>query len=192
MEYSQDNYIDQFRQMGKLVDKLSSAYWNDYASFDTWQFWLNIVFLIGPLIVLLLFIDRNQIFRILFFGFTIHALMNYIDATVVAKGFVFHPYPLIPIIDINLSINTSLIPVTFMLFYQYGLNKKKNLYVVGFVAAICTGIILGTFADSVDILRLYRENNVFFVFLVDYIEFILAFWLTCFFDYLTRKKSILD
>lgn len=188
MNYTQDDYILQFRQLAKMADQISSAYWKSYAGFSTWQFWLNIAFLLVPLIILLKCINRDNIFRILFFGFTIHALMNYIDGIVLAKGYVFHPYPLVPLIDINLSINTSLIPVTFMLFYQYGLNKKKNMYIVGFLAAICTGIILGLFADSVDILRLYKGSNVFHIFLIDYLEFLIAYWLTSFFDLLARNK----
>ena len=49
MNYSQDDYIAQFRKMSEMADKISNEYWDKYASFDTWQFWLNIVFLIIPL-----------------------------------------------------------------------------------------------------------------------------------------------
>jgi len=189
MTTSQNELINQFRELGKVVDNLSVDYWTEYASFNTWQFWLNLIFLFVPLLVLLKFIDRSQIFRILFFGFTIHALMNYFDSIAVGKGFVFHPYPIFPLFDINLSVNTSFIPVTFMLFYQYGVNKKKNMYIVGLVAALFTGIILGSLDDAIDLLRVYKGTNIFFIFLVDYIEFLLAYWLTCFFNRMRKKQE---
>ncbi|HWJ79907.1 MAG TPA: CBO0543 family protein [Niallia sp.] len=189
MTTSQNELINQFRELGKVVDNLSVDYWTEYASFNTWQFWLNLIFLFVPLLVLLRFIDRSQIFRILFFGFTIHALMNYFDSIAVGKGFVFHPYPIFPLFDINLSVNTSFIPVTFMLFYQYGVNKKKNMYIVGLVAALFTGIILGSLDDAIDLLRVYKGTNIFFIFLVDYIEFLLAYWLTCFFNRMRKKQE---
>jgi len=189
MANSQNELINQFRELGKVVDNLSVDYWTEYASFNTWQFWLNLIFLFVPLLVLLRFIDRSQIFRILFFGFTIHALMNYFDSIAVGKGFVFHPYPIFPLFDINLSVNTSFIPVTFMLFYQYGVNKKKNMYIVGLVAALFTGIILGSLDDAIDLLRVYKGTNIFFIFLVDYIEFLLAYWLTCFFNRMRKKQE---
>jgi len=189
MTTSQNELINQFRELGKVVDNLSVDYWTEYASFNTWQFWLNLIFLFVPLLVLLKFIDRSQIFRILFFGFTIHVLMNYFDSIAVGKGFVFHPYPIFPLFDINLSVNTSFIPVTFMLFYQYGVNKKKNMYIVGLVAALFTGIILGSLDDAIDLLRVYKGTNIFFIFLVDYIEFLLAYWLTCFFNRMRKKQE---
>jgi hypothetical protein len=105
-------------------------------AFQDWHFWLNIVFLAGPLIVLLIWLDRQKIFLILFFGFAIHALMNYVDSVAVVKGLVIQPFPLTPIMNVNLSINTSFIPVTFMLTYQYCINRNKNVYIEGLVTSL--------------------------------------------------------
>ncbi|WP_235801514.1 DUF2781 domain-containing protein [Heyndrickxia acidiproducens] len=35
-------------------------YWEKYSSFNTWQFWLTIAFLLLPLIALYFFIDRKR------------------------------------------------------------------------------------------------------------------------------------
>ncbi|WP_462409840.1 hypothetical protein [Neobacillus sp. Marseille-QA0830] len=107
----------------------------------------------------------------------------------VAKGVVTHVYPLLPTFNVNLSINTSVIPVIFMLAYQYGINKNRNLYLVGLAASIMTGLILAIISKSSGFLELHKWMKVWFVFLTDYLEFIMAYWLTSFFLWLSNNRN---
>ncbi|MCE4051133.1 hypothetical protein [Bacillus sp. Au-Bac7] len=189
MKLEQQQMVDKMREMTNKADAFHTEYWSKFADFQDWHFWLNIVFLVGPLIVLLIWLDRQWIFQILFFGFAIHAMMNYLDSIAVVKGLVTHPYPLMPLMNINLSINTSFIPVTFMLTYQYCINRKKNLYIGGLFASIGTGIVLGGFAQAIDYLQMYKWMNIWFVFVFDYLQFVTAVLLVKFFQYLCDKKK---
>lgn len=192
MKQEQQQMVDKMREMTAKGDDFHTEYWSRFADFENWHFWLNIVFLLAPLILLLIFIDRKRIFQILFFGFAIHALMNYLDSVAVLKGLVFHPFPLTPLMNINLSINTSFIPVTFMLTYQYCINRNKNVYIGGIFASIGTGIVLGGFAKAIDYIQLYHWMNLGFIFLFDYLQFVTAILLVKFFMYLGEKKGRKD
>mgnify|MGYP001097830593 CR=1 FL=1 len=189
MKIEQQHMVDKMREMTSKGDAFHTEYWSKFADFQDWHFWLNIVFLAGPLIVLLIWLDRQKIFQILFFGFAIHALMNYLDSVAVVKGLVIHPFPLTPVMNVNLSINTSFIPVTFMLTYQYCINRKKNVYIRGLFASFGTGILLGGFAQAIDYLQLFKWMNIGFIFLFDYLQFVIAVLLVKFFLSLREKKS---
>lgn len=57
---------EELKAAQEKVFDLWNQYWWDYSGFDTWQFWLNIVMIVLPLIFLYLFIDRKRLFLLLF------------------------------------------------------------------------------------------------------------------------------
>ncbi|GGH79985.1 hypothetical protein JOD43_002272 [Pullulanibacillus pueri] len=189
MSHQQELLLDQIRKLNHQIADLNAHYWKLYNNVDTWQFWLNAVFLIVPLIVLLIYIDRKRVFQILFFGYTIHVLMNDLDIVSVLKGLVYHPYSLIPIPQVHLAIDTSFIPVFFMLVYQYSLNHKKNVYVLGILASACTGFLLGFFTEKTNLLQMYQWMHLWVLFLVNILEFFIAHWLTHFFLLFYRRGN---
>ncbi|KRG11464.1 hypothetical protein ACA30_15710 [Virgibacillus soli] len=63
---------------------------------DTWQFWLTLFLVLGPLIVLLFTINHEKIFLLGFYGWSIHVWFGYIDTAYIYLGYVNYPYYLFP------------------------------------------------------------------------------------------------
>ncbi|EOW8912860.1 hypothetical protein ACOVAE_003086, partial [Listeria monocytogenes] len=55
-------------------------YWARFSNLDTWQFWVNVVFLILPLIVIWFSIDKKRALLLGFYGFNVHVWFTYIDS----------------------------------------------------------------------------------------------------------------
>ncbi len=102
-------------------------YWFQYVA-GTWQFWVYVAFIIVPLVVLYFYLDRRKAYFLGFYGFCVHMLAAYIDAYATNKGLWGFPYKAVPVLPASFSIDAVLIPVSFMLTYQWALNRNKNYY----------------------------------------------------------------
>jgi hypothetical protein len=89
-----------------------------------------------PLVVTFFVIDRKKIFQIAFYGYTFHAMLFYLDIFLTRNNFWNHPYHLIPYVPVSIPVDGVLVPVIFMLAYQFSLNHHKNLYLVVFITAM--------------------------------------------------------
>lgn len=108
--------------------------------------------------------------------------MNYLDITSVLTGMVRHPYPIFPIAQINLSINTSLISVFFMLIYQFSEKRGvESVFIFGLLASACTGLCLGSVTEDLGILQFQKGMGIWILIVINYVEFLLAYGLTTFF-----------
>ncbi len=127
---SKEELFNKTNEMQSEVMKLQEEYWMKYTNIDSWQFWLMVVMLIVPLIVLYFKIDKDKYkyFLVLFYGFNIHVWFAYIDSFGVRRGFWEYPHSLTPYFPFSMALDGSLIPVSFMLIYQLSLNQKKNFY----------------------------------------------------------------
>lgn len=107
---------------------LWNQYWWDYSGFYTWVFWLYVLMIIiPPLIILCIFIDRKRLFLLFFFGFNIHIWSAYLDGMATRANYIGYPYKAIPMFPIHFGMDPSLVPVLFILMYQYTLIKSKFL-----------------------------------------------------------------
>ncbi|MGD6969071.1 hypothetical protein ACQCVP_21865 [Rossellomorea vietnamensis] len=48
----QNEMIDILNDKQKVLTEDWTQYWQQFSSYDTWQFWLQIIFFITPLVVL--------------------------------------------------------------------------------------------------------------------------------------------
>jgi hypothetical protein len=124
----QSNRLDELKQIQEQLSNQWIDYWKEYSSIDTWQFWVNVGMIIIPLIILYFFIDRKRAFQLGFFGFNIHIWTAYLDAIATRQNYLEYPYKAIPFLPINIGMDTTLVPVMFILLYQWILNKNKNIY----------------------------------------------------------------
>jgi hypothetical protein len=143
---------------------------------------------IAPLIVLFFKIDKNKIFHIGFYGFCVHMLAFYIDTFAREMGFWNHPFPLIPWIP-GFAIDSSIIPVTFMLVYQWTLNHNKNYYIFSGITALIFAFLMNPIFVSMDLLRIYGKTNYLHVFLGYVLVIVGAKFITNVFLWTERKYS---
>ncbi|WP_309119198.1 CBO0543 family protein [Paenibacillus sp.] len=153
---------EQRKALKKITDEMATTkdhwfeYWKTYSDFDTWQFWANVFLFVAPLIVLFIFLDRNKAFRIGFFGFGVHMISVYLDAFGTTHGFWEYPFKWFPFLTNSLGLDASLIPVAYMLLYQWTLNREKNyyLYMTGLSLMFSFG-----FKPLMDWLELFQRNK---------------------------------
>lgn len=121
-----------FDQINDIQEKLTNAwvhYWQRYSSLNSWQFWLLILFLVAPLIVLYFRMDRKRALQLGFFGFSMHVWLSKFDELVISNGLWNYPYTTVPYLASSFALDASLSPVAFMLVYQWTLSHKRNFYI---------------------------------------------------------------
>lgn len=177
-----------------MENTLSNAwedYWQQYSNFGTWQFWLALAMAVLPLVLLYFVIDRRKAFHIGFFGFNVHVWFHYIDTYGVRNGLWDYPYQIIPVAAINFALDASLIPVLFMLLYQWTINHNKNYYVYLICLSIVLSFIFKPLLSALDFLELHKWANYFILFIGYIIIMLVSKWITNLFLYFERKSKAL-
>jgi len=175
---------EQQKALKALNDKMASAtdgwlgYWDAFSDFDTWQFWVNLFLFFAPLVVLFLVLDRSKAFRIGFFGLAIHMISVYVDTFGTTHGFWEYPYKWFPFLTVSLGLDASLIPVSYMLLYQWTLSRNKNYYVWMIGLALLFSFGFKPLLSALDLFQLYRGTNYFHLLLLYTGGGLIAKWIT--------------
>ncbi|WP_098439564.1 CBO0543 family protein [Bacillus sp. es.034] len=140
-------------------------YWKLFSSFDTWQFWFQAVLFVVPLIIIFFKIDKNNAFQIGFYGFNIHVWLGYIDRFGVNAGYWDYPYQFMVWIPNNLTLDASLIPVIFMMVYQWIVKQKKNYYLYTGLLAVFLSFIFKPLLDLHNFMRFNIRMPYLYLFL---------------------------
>ncbi|PWU70334.1 hypothetical protein [Gracilibacillus dipsosauri] len=123
-----NEYWEQIYSISEELNSLITAYWDDYSNLSSWQFWVVLFIMIIPLVILYFTVDRQRIFELFFFGFIVHMLWSYCDTILSLYKYFVHTYFLTPLLPYAQNMTTSLLPVSFILLYQYCTKHKKNFY----------------------------------------------------------------
>jgi hypothetical protein len=186
-------FDEQQRQIKHLSDRLSSItndwndYWSTYSSFNTWQFWVLLAMLCVPLVILVFTIDKKNIFRYGFYGFIIHVFAIYSDLYGTTHSMWTYPYKVFPFPPSSFGLDASLIPVAYMMVYQWTTIRKKNYYLYIVLVAIAFSFVLKPLLSATGFFLLlessYVELFMFYLF-----GGLVGKWLTNLF-YFAQKKS---
>lgn len=180
--------FDKIVKMGKKSTYTLIDYWKDFELYTTFEYWMMVSFLVVPLLILFFKIDKNKIFLIGFFGYSVHVLFAYVDSYGRHIGFWNYPFPIIPVLP-GLAIDSSLVPVTFMLVYQWTLNHKKNYYVYSIAAAGIFSFIFKPLLVELGLFRMYENINYLHLFIGYVFVVLTAKFITNVFLW-TQKKYI--
>lgn len=166
------------------------GYWKNYSAFDSWQFWTVVLMLIIPIVILYFKIDRDRTFYIGFFGFCVHVVTSYVDLIGVRLGYWGYPYFVLPVFPFGISLDTSLIPIVFMLLYQWTSKNEKNYWIYAIVLAAIFAFLIKPLLTYLDLFRLHKGMNYFELFLYAYVPIIiLSKWLFNIYNVLFNKKG---
>ena len=99
-----------------------------------WQWWISLALAVIPLYIWWKLLDKKRIFEICVYGLLVNIFASYLD--VVGSEFVWWDYPirLIPNLPRLLPIDFTVIPVVYMLVYQY-FPKWKSFIIVNFIVS---------------------------------------------------------
>lgn len=173
MTQYQWDFFEKIRSMRSEVAQSQFEYWQLFSSYDSWQFWILILMSVVPLIILFIFIDKRKMLLLGFYGLNIHVWMFYIDVT--ARNFDLwdYPYELISFLP-SFSLDGSLIPVAYMLLYQWTLNKKKNFYLYSLLLSALYAFGVKSILHYFHFFHMYKGMNYIYLFLVYVIVFIVS------------------
>lgn len=182
---------EDFQELVYLQEKLTHSaisYWKNYSHLGTWQFWVILLMLVGPLVILVFTINRKNIFHICFFGFSVHVLFAYTDIFGIRYGLWGYPYQVIPFLP-SISIDAALIPITIMFVYQWTLLNKKNYYLYAFLTALFFGFIFKPLLSLHKLFIKFEWVNYIYIFAIYIILFLLAYFMTEAFLWLQKSNK---
>lgn len=180
--------FDKIVKMGKKSTYTLIDYWKDFELYTTFEYWMMVSFLVVPLLILFFKIDKNKIFLIGFFGYSVNVIFAYVDSYGRHIGFWNYPFPIIPVLP-GLAIDSSLVPVTFMLVYQWTLNHKKNYYVYSIATAGIFSFIFKPLLVELGLFKMYENINYLHLFIGYVFVVLTAKFITNVFLW-TQKKYI--
>lgn len=159
---------------------LIAEYWNAYSGFDTWQFWVSLLLFLFPLVLLFFTVDRSRIFEVFFFGYTVHILWTYSSIMLENYNLMNHTHFLFPALPYSLNITSSILPVGFLLLYQYTTRHQKNFYFYAILLSATFAFGFATIEDWLDLIRFNNGGNKFYLFLIDLVVVFISYWFTLF------------
>ncbi|WP_239454451.1 CBO0543 family protein [Bacillus suaedaesalsae] len=142
-----------------------------------------------PVNILLFKIDRSRALHLGFFGYNVHVLSTYIDGYATNHGNWEYPFKAIPFLPISFGLDTSLIPVVYMLVYQWTLNHKKNYYIMLLLVSAVFSFVLKPILVSLDLFRFGDGQTYFHLFFWYFIGGVIAKWITNVFLYFEKSAK---
>ncbi len=178
MIHTKEEILKQIQTNQEKINHLFETFWVHYSNLGTWQWWAMLLLLILPLIALYFLLNRRHALTIGFYGLCVHVLFSYINGFM-EKGFLwFHPYQLLKQAPITIPVTASLVPVWFMMFYQYSIKKHKNFYIVAIVLAISEAYIVAGILYLLGLLKFGNNFHIYYIIPIDYIVALIAYFLT--------------
>ena len=182
----------QLKQITKEQDQIVEMwlnYWREYSNWGDWHFWFIVLMLIVPLIVIYFSIDKKRAFHIGFFGFNIHVWFTYSDALATRTAHVIYPFQAIPILPVNFALDASLVPVSFMLLYQWCLKHDKSILLYGIILSAILSFIFKPVLSLLNLIQLDKGMNFFYLFLNYILILLFAIGITYTFKHLNQKAK---
>ncbi|MBU9713041.1 hypothetical protein [Evansella tamaricis] len=178
MDYNQ--YWVEINHKSNEVNSLVRSYWHDYSHTGTWQFWFSLILLVLPVIILFFTVDRKRVFELLFYGYTVHILWTYISIPLERGGYFIHTYFVSPLLPFSLNMTASVIPVSYILLYQYCTNRKKNFYLYAIIVGAIFGFGISSIEAALGLVEFGDEMSRFYLFIICSSITIFAYWATRF------------
>jgi hypothetical protein len=165
MTKEQEKRLNEILDLQEEVVSMWLDYWKEFSHIGTGSFWVIVLMLVVPLVLIYFKIDRTQVFQIGFFGFNIHTWFTYSDAIAMRTAHVYYPFQAIPVMPVNFALDASLVPVTFMLVYQWCINNDKNVFLYGVLTSAFFSFFFKPLLEAWDLIKLDNGMNYVYLFL---------------------------
>jgi len=181
--------------LGKLIKEQQEGavqwlkYWHDFSAFDTWQFWFHVIMFLAPLIILYFALDWKKALQLGFYGFNVHVWFAYFDDFGATQALWTYPYKMIPLVSHSLGLDASLVPVSYMLLYQWILKHKKNYYLYTLLLSLFLSFVLKPIFAMHHLFKFNSWANYFHLFLTYIVIIVLSKVITDIFLYMQKKAE---
>lgn len=186
------NEHDLYMKIFEVKEELGGMikeHWQLYSNMGTGFFWINLATVTVPLIIWLVLVDRKRVFEIAFFGFFNHVLWYMVDSFLTSNNYFNHPHSLSYMLPQGITVSAVLLPVFFMLIYQYCTNHKKNLWVYLGIGSFLFAYGFGSLMDAIDMVRLHKGMNLFYLSLINVAVVYTSYVMTLLFLKLRQKST---
>jgi hypothetical protein len=168
-------------------------YWSTYSHVGTWQFWTIIICLFAlPLAVLYFAIDKEKIFLMGFYGFSINIWLNLADGIGSQLGWWVYPYLALPFTPTGFTLSSAIVPVVFILVYQWTLNHNKNFYLYSFLLAAILSFLFLPLLSAIDFFKLTIGAGYWFMLAIYTVVFLISKLIVSVFLYRKKVKGELS
>lgn len=188
MSEKQEELLQKMRSTAEDLAQLQVDYWKEFSSFDDIKFWIVILLLVIPLIVLFLTIDRKKMLLLGFFGLNYHIWFAYTNSAGIRMGLWEYPYEVLPILP-SFALDASFVPVAYMLLYQWTLKHKKNIYLYSTILSAFFAFIFKPILVMHNLFRMFHGINYIHLFLFYVAFFIVSKLITNIFLKLQERSS---
>ncbi|MFB4166067.1 hypothetical protein ACE1TI_20300 [Alteribacillus sp. JSM 102045] len=188
MKEKQTEVLSQIRSMTEEITQLQIEYWTSFSDWEVWQFWVMLLTLIVPLIVLFVFIDKSKMLLIGFFGLNYHVWFQYLNSFGISYVLWEYPYQLVPFLP-TFFLDASLAPISFMLLYQWTLNHNKNIYLYSILLSAFFAFVVKPIMVEFHFFHMFKEVNYFHLFLFYIALFIVSKLITNLFLWMQQNEQ---
>lgn len=186
MNENELDFLSKMRFMAEELSQFQIEYWQTFSGIGAWQFWVQLLMLIVPLIVLFIFIDKDKMLLLGFFGLNYHVWFSYVNSIGVDFGLWQYPYQLVPSLP-SFSLDAALVPIIFMLLYQWTINHEKNIYLYSLLLSAILAFVLKPIMVKFDFFHMFHGINYIHLFLFYMVLFIISKFITNLFVWLQKK-----
>jgi hypothetical protein len=163
-----DNIFENLKEIRLLEDKLYHLELNGWLKneFLTWEWWILVVFLVVPWVIWAKLVKRDIILEILLFGTIIILTTTLLDVVGAQYSFWDYPIAFLPFIPRAFPFDFSMVPVAYMLLYQY-FRRWKSFILAQIIMALTYAYIGEPFCEWVKLVNYlewrYRYSFIYYI-----------------------------
>ena len=156
---------DKFKNLWEirlLEDKIYFLELNGWLKneFLTWEWWILVGFLVVPWVIWAKLVKREIILEILFFGAIITIITTVLDVVGLQYHFWDYPISFLPIIPRAFPFDFSMVPVAYMLLYQY-FSTWKSFFSAQIIMAIIYAFLGEPFCEWVELVYYIKWKYIY-------------------------------
>lgn len=160
MDYKTENLLRARELINQLVQTNTERFM-EYG-FLTYRWWILLAFLIVPWVIWIKVADKKRMLEILFVGTLVIVITHLFDLVGYNLDFWDYPVELLPLVPGGMSFDLSMIPVAFMLIYQFYPTWKSYC-----IALLCMTVVYAfigePFAIRLELVIYIKWSNVYSV-----------------------------
>ncbi|MFD1739579.1 CBO0543 family protein [Bacillus salitolerans] len=135
----------------EILNKLEHAYWSENVLFS-WQWWFLLFSTIIPWVIWWILVDKTRFFEIMTFGFWWLVIATILDVLGVSLSIWAYPLKLTHLMPPLVPADMAVIPVTYMLLYQYS-RRWTNFIILSVIVAAVFSYVIEPFFEHFHMLR---------------------------------------
>ena len=141
------------------ADQNLRIYWANETVF-TLKWWLLVALSMLPPIIWWKLVDRKRLFEIMTYGLLVAVISGLFDAIGVEGDLWEYKYQIIPLLDVFLVYDISVMPITYMLMYQY-FKSWKSFIIAHLVLAFVFAFVAEPFLVWLDVYQMYNWKHIY-------------------------------